>query len=140
MQRPKEPTITPIKVIKEKKTPLVAPPKKTIEKPISPSKKEPVELKKQTPVESSVVKKKIDIFDKEKPFVYSKPKLEINQIMEKQKKIDIYAEPKSLTPKQEEWKVDYGVGIEKAGQEKLDAGGPLQTEMINGKVEFSKSF
>ncbi|MFT5660029.1 MAG: hypothetical protein ACI9TV_000663 [Sulfurimonas sp.] len=83
---------------------------------------------------------KIDFIGKNDPLIYSKPKLEIDQIMEEHKKITTYGKEKDLTKKEEDWKVDYGVGLEDGAVDDLKTDPTLKSDMVNGKVGFSTSF
>lgn len=100
--------------------------------------KEPTPL--QTPKEAPIVQKKIDLTPEKEPFVYSKPKLEIDQILQKQKKIDTFSDNNYSTKEKKDWEVDYKLGLEQDAPQKLKAGEPLKSEMVNGKIKFSKSF
>lgn len=122
------------KVIKEKK--IIAPVKPAVTQAI----KQKVELKKLTPVKTPIVTKKLDFLNNEKPFVYSKPKLEIDQILKNQKKIDNFAEKKYSIPKKEDWEIDYKIGLEEDAAKRLHDGESLNPDMVNGKIKFSKSF
>lgn len=115
---------------------------KKVVKPVAPvvkaKPKEPTPL--QTPKEAPIVQKKIDLTPEKEPFVYSKPKLEIDQILQKQKKIDTFSDNNYSTKEKKDWEVDYKLGLEQDAPQKLKAGEPLKSEMVNGKIKFSKSF
>ena len=89
-------------------------------------------------IQSPLLQKKIDFIGKNNLLMDSKPT--IDQIMEKQKKLDILTQEKDLTEGKEEWEVDYGVGLEKGAIETLKNNPELKHEMLNVKVGFSKSF
>lgn len=105
-----------------------------------------VEPKKQNQIrpkdlsEISPLLNNIDFVGKSEPVVDLKPTLTIGQIMQEQKKIDTFAQEKNPTQKKEDWKVDYGVGLEDGAIEDLKTSPTLKREMINGKVGFSTSF
>lgn len=82
----------------------------------------------------------IDLIGKDYSLFYSKPILEIDQIMEEQKKINTFREEKYLIKKKEGWIVDYEIRLEDGVIEDLITDPSLKLEMINGKIEFSKSF
>jgi len=111
-----------------------------IEKKTPTHVKQKIEPIKQTQEQTPVPKKKIDFMGENEPFIYSKPQLEIDQIMQEQRKIETFGEKKYTTKKREDSKIDYDIGLEDGATEKLKAGEPLKSEMVNGKVEFSKSF
>ena len=83
---------------------------------------------------------KIDFIGTSKPLIYSEPQLEIEQIMQEHKKINTFAQEKYLIDKKEDWKINYGIGLEGNAIENLKANGRLKTKMLNGKIEFSTSF
>ena len=72
-------------------------------------------------------------------FMYEKPKLEIEQIMQEYKNITIFEE-EYFIQKKEDWEVDYEVGLEDTGIKKRKPTPSLTPEMLNVKIEFSKSF
>ena len=94
---------------------------------------------KANPIESPLLNN-IDFIGKSDPLIYTKPSLEIDQIMDENSKINNVGQNKYLIEKKEDWKVDYAIGLEDGAIESLKNDRTIRPEMINGKVGFSKSF
>jgi len=107
---------------------------------------EKVEPKKRHPTakedltKSSPLFNNIDFTGENKLLIDAEPSLEIDQIMDEQKKIDTFSEVQYFKEKKEDWKVDYGVGLEGGAIDELKSNPSLKPEMLNGKIGFSKSF
>ena len=82
----------------------------------------------------------IDFIGKKDSLIDLEPILEIDQIMEQQKKIDTFVQERNLIKNQEDWEVDYEIGFEDAAIENLKTDPSLKPEVVNVKVGFSKSF
>lgn len=110
-----------------------------VEKKVPPAKVDQTKASKTTE-ENSTKNTPIDIMGKNDSFIYSKPKSEIEQIMQEQQKINSYKQKKHSNNNKENWSVDYETGLEDGSIEKLKSAKSFKADMINGKVEFSKSF
>lgn len=108
-----------------------------------PETKQKVKIQEQTStkqIKVPIIDTKIDFIGQNNPVEYSKTNLEIDQIMQEQKKINTYGQKKHPTERKEDWEVDYGVGLEDGAIDELKAAPTLKSEMLNGKIGFSKSF
>ena len=125
-------------VKKEKKVADTKPIKPTVTAKTTKEIKPKVVLKK--PITSPIFDTKIDYVGKNDPLTYSKPSSDIDQIMQEHKKIHTLAEEKNPLANKEDWKVDYGVGLEDGAIDYLKSDPSLKSDMVNVKVGFSKSF
>lgn len=135
--------------VKQLNTASEAKPKMEVE--VAPEVKKKVELKKENTdtlknvnkneaIEIPILNKEIDFIGRSEPLIYSKPQSDISKIMEEHEKINTIGQEKYLTEKEENWEIDYAVGLEEGAIEALQMDGTLKPEMINGKVGFSTSF
>ncbi|MFT7005190.1 MAG: hypothetical protein ACJAWW_002563 [Sulfurimonas sp.] len=93
------------------------------------------------PVKTTIfVDDNIDFMDELDPVIYSKPKLEIDEIIEENKKINSFIIEQVPIKKKESWKINYEVGLEEGAIKDMKTTGELKTDMLNGKVGVSKSF
>ena len=83
---------------------------------------------------------KIDFIGESNSIDYEKSTLEIEHIMKEPKKITAYGPTKYAIEKEEDWKVDYGVGLEDGAVENLKNNRTLKSDMLNVKVGLSTSF
>lgn len=66
--------------------------------------------------------------------------LEIDQIMKKQKKLNKFTEKDYSQKNDDDWNINYEIGLEDGAIEELKDNSILKPKMLNGKVGFSKSF
>ncbi len=125
--------------IKEENTTLQAKPI-IIPKLVTKLKKKNQLKDQNSSLKTSILNDKIDFIGNDKPLIYTKPTLEIDQIMIEHQKINTFAQEKYILEKKEDWKINYEIGLEDDAIENLKIDNTLKTEMINGKIEFSTSF
>lgn len=119
---------------KPKKVLLVEEPKAKILPKLKTKVQEPV------PIKVPLLQDTIDFIGKSDLLIYTKPSLEIDEIMQKQKKINTPLKDKYIVEKQEDWKIEYEIGLEDAAIQNMKTDGKLKSDMIKGKVGFSTSF
>lgn len=119
---------------KPKKVLLVEEPKAKILPKLKTKVQEPV------PIKVPLLQDTIDFIGKSDLLIYTKPSLEIDEIMQKQKKINTPLKDKYIVEKQEDWKIEYEIGLEDAAIQNMKTDGKLKSDMIKGKVRFSTSF
>ena len=119
---------------KPKKVLLVEEPKAKILPKLKTKVQEPV------PIKVPLLQDTIDFIGKSDLLIYTKPSLEIDEIMQKQKKINTPLKDKYIVEKQEGWKIEYEIGLEDAAIQNMKTDGKLKSDMIKGKVGFSTSF
>jgi len=75
---------------------------------------------------------------------YTKPQSEVEQILLEHEKLKEFEKQNNpalkKVGKKEAWEVDYDIGLEDGAVDEMKSKGTLKPKMVNGKVEFSKSF